>query len=607
MGTTDQSSKPAWDSARRQVGNGLLSIIMPVYNLSHSIAHNVRHVHDLFTSYLPFEIVVVDDGSEDNTRRELEKVSAVLPEVKPVYLGRNMGKGAALKHGFEASLGNYVLLLDGDLDLPPHQVSLFFDIMERNRADVVIGSKRHPDSVLNYPWHRKVVSTIYYALVKILVGLPIRDTQTGIKLFKREVLEWVIPRMLVKQFAFDLELLAIAHEKGFQVAEAPITLQFQGKWGCVRPATVRQILHDTLAIFYRLRLLHYYQTIRDTRMPEPLPLISIVVAYPAPTRYLEECLEGIRKQTYGNYEVILLPDNPSGPAAAGEKIHEIPTGRLRPAEKRNIGIKQARGNIAAFIDDDAFPIENWLQQALVYFSDEKIAAVGGPATTPGNDPYLARLSGRVYANPLVSGKYRYRYVPDHVREVEDFPSCNIFVRTEILRKLGGFRTDFWPGEDTFLCLEIVKKLKQKIIYDPRVHVYHHRRKLFLPHLRQIGRYALHRGCFARRFPATSRKLSYMLPSLFVLGLILGGVFSVISLFCRLVYFRALFIYAIITLLSCFKRNPATWLLTWLGIILTHIVYGVRFLTGLLSKRLPNEVQHFDHPSEEGVELIVNDE
>ena len=594
------SFDPAWDSARRQVGNEILSIIMPAYALGHSIADNVRKVYALFANQLPFEIVVVDDGSKDNTRQELEKITALAPKVRVVHLARNMGKGAALKSGFETSCGNYVLLLDADLDFPPHQVSTFFDIMEQERADVVIGSKRHPDSIVDsYPWHRWLASCVYYTLIKLLVGLPIKDTQSGIKLFKREALEYAIPRTLVKQFAFDLELLAIIHGKGFHVAEAPIILRSGATWGWLRPATVRQVLHDTIAIFYRFHLLHYYQTIRDTRMPEPPPLVSIIVTYPAPTQYMEDCLEGILKQTYWNYEVILLPDGHSG-RSWPEKIREIPTGRLRPAEKRNIGIEQARGDIAAFIDDDAFPTENWLQQAIVYFSDAKNAAVGGPATTPGNDPYLAQLSGRVYANPLVSGEYCYRYVPDHVREVEDFPSCNLFVRTEILRKLGGFRTDFWPGEDTYLCLEIVRKLEQKIIYDPRVHVYHHRRKLFLPHLRQIGRYALHRGYFARRFPATSRKLSYMLPSLFVLGLILSGVFSVMSLFCRLVYFRVLFIYAITTLLSCFQWNPATWLLTWLGIILTHIVYGVRFLAGLLSKRLPDEVQSFDHPSEEDV-------
>jgi glycosyltransferase involved in cell wall biosynthesis len=587
---------PAWDGARRQVGSGLLSVVMPAFNLGRVISANVKEVYATFCGQIPFELVVVDDGSTDDTKQELQKLSAEMPVLRTISLGRNMGKGAALKQGFEASRGNYVLLLDADLDLPPKQVSTFFDIMEREKADVVIGSKRHPDSRLDYPWYRRLMSGMYYALVKLLVQLPVKDTQTGIKLFKRETLDWAFPRMLVKQFAFDLEMLAIIHEKGYKIAESPVSLQFQGRLGCFRPQTVRQIMNDTLAVFYRLRLIHYYQTLRDMHMPVPPPLVSIVIAFPAPTPYLEEALHGIQRQTYENHEVLLLPNEPTGKVWP-EGVREIPTGRIRPAEKRNIGIQQAGGSIVAFLDDDTFPVDNWLKQAVVYFSDDAIAAVGGPASTPANDPWLAMLGGRVYENPFVSGNYRYRYEPGRVKEVDDYPSCNLFVRTEVLRKIGGFRADFWPGEDTYLCLEIVQNLHRKIIYDPRVQVYHHRRKLFLPHLRQIGRYALHRGYFAKKFPSTSRKLSYMIPSLFVAGVVVGAVVSVCCPLCRLLYISALLLYAALTLMSSVSLNPLTWLLTWIGIVLTHAVYGVRFILGFMSSRMPGDVRRFDHLSE----------
>jgi len=591
-------AEPTWDSARRQVGSGLLSVVMPAFNLGRVISANVEEVKATFRGQIPFELVVVDDGSTDGTKQELQKLAAKMPELHAVFLGRNMGKGGALKQGFEAVRGNYVLLLDADLDLPPKQVSTFFDIMEREKADVVIGSKRHADSRLDYPWYRRLMSGVYYAMVKLLVQLPVKDTQTGIKLFKRETLDWAFPRMLVKQFAFDLEMLAIIHEKGYKIAESPVSLQFKGKLGCFRPQTVRQIMNDTFAVFYRLRLLRYYQTLRDTRMPVPPPLVSIVIAFPAPTPYLDEALHGIQCQTYENYEVLLLPDEPTGKVWP-EGIREIPTGRIRPAEKRNIGIQQAGGSIVAFLDDDAFPIENWLKQAVLYFSDDTIGAVGGPAVTPANDPYPAKLSGRVYENPFVSGNYRYRYEPDRVKEVDDYPSCNLCVRTEVLRRLGGFRIDFWPGEDTYLCLEIVQNLHKKIIYDPRVQVYHHRRKLFLPHLRQIGRYALHRGYFAKRFPATSLRVSYLIPSLFVMGIAVGALASVWCPFCRLLYISALLLYAGLTLVSSISLNPLTWLLTWLGVMLTHVVYGVRFIFGFMSSRMPGEVRQFDHMSEAG--------
>jgi glycosyltransferase involved in cell wall biosynthesis len=266
--TANQPGTGEWDAARRQIGAGCLSVIMPAHNLGSIIAANVRHVHSLLDGRIPFEIVVVDDGSADETSRGIEGVARELAGVRPVFLEQNMGKGAALRAGFQAARGNFVLLLDADLDLPPRQAAGFFDILERKKADVVIGSKRHPQSVLNYPWTRRVVSNVYYCLVKILIGLPVRDTQTGIKLFKREVLSWVLPRMLVKRFAFDLEVLAIAHEKGFRVAEAPITLDFQGDaWGCLRWTAVKQILNDTLAVFYRLRILRYYRNLNVATAP----------------------------------------------------------------------------------------------------------------------------------------------------------------------------------------------------------------------------------------------------------------------------------------------------------------------------------------------------
>lgn len=597
MSASENIAAGSWESTRRLAANGLLTIIMPAHNLADRIAANLRDVHNLFSGVIPFEIVVVDDGSSDDTRAEIEKCAASVGTIRPVFLPHNVGKGGALKRGFAAARGNFILLLDADLDIPPHQVERFFRIMEDRQAQAVIGSKMHPDSSVGaYPWHRRLASTIYYLIVKMVMGLPVRDTQTGMKLFRREVLDYAFPRMLVKRFAFDLELLAVAHEKGFKIAESPITLAFAGKWGLHKPASVTNMLLDTAAVFYRLRILRYYQTIRETRMPDPPQMVSIIVAYPAPSAVLDECVTGISQQLYANYEVILLPDEPSG-RTWPDKFREISTGRIRPAEKRNIGIKEAGGDIIAFLDDDAYPDDQWLTHALVYFSSPKVAGVGGPAVTPPNDPYMAKLSGEVYANRFVSGAYRYRYKPTRVRDVDDYPSCNLFIRAGVLRKLGGFRTDFWPGEDTYLCMEITKKLGLEIVYDPRVHVFHHRRSLFLPHLRQIGRYALHRGYFARRFPSTSRKISYMIPSLFVAGLVSGGILSMFSTLCLYVYLGVLAIYAILTLASTFAWNPVTWLICWLGVFLTHIVYGIRFVIGFFTAHLPGEVRKFDHPSE----------
>lgn len=572
---------------------------MPAFNLEARIASNIEHVRAfLALSGIPFEIVPVDDGSSDKTAKILQTVAeAHSAVIRPVLIERNSGKGNALRQGLAASAGTHILLLDGDLDLDPVMLPTFFDIMLESGADIVIGSKRHPKSLIDYPWRRRLASATYYGIVKLLIGLPVSDTQTGMKLFRREALQWSFDRMLVKQFAFDLELLAIAYARGYRIAEAPIRMSFGDKKGCLTWQNTRQVMIDTLAVFYRLRLLRYYDSVEPAEMPEPPPLVSVVIACPAPSNYLTECLKGLKHQIYRNFEVLVLPDEPAAIADQGFPLRILPTGRIRPAEKRNLGIAAAQGEIVAFLDDDAAPLPAWLERAVKYFSKPEIGGVGGPGITPDNDPWMAQVGGRVYANPLVSGNYRFRYHPDRVRNVDDIPSCNLLVRTALLRELNGFRTDYWPGEDTILCAEIVHKLKKRLVYDPWATVTHHRRALFAPHLRQIGRYALHRGNFARRFPSTSRRIGYMLPSIFVLGVVIGAAVAWLHPLLTGMYVSAVATYLVITFLFSLHSNPAVWIVTWLGIMATHLVYGFRFLQGLFTTRLPCEVQRFDHPAE----------
>jgi hypothetical protein len=90
----------------------------------------------------------------------------------------------------------------------------------------------------------------------------------------------------------------------------------------------------------------------------------------------------------------------------------------------------------------------------------------------------------------------------------------------------------------------------------------------------------------------------MIPSLFAAGVIFGGLVSIWCPVCRVVYISVLSLYGLITLVSCMRLNPAKWLLTWLGVVLTHLVYGVRFVAGFLAPGMPGEVRRFDHPSEE---------
>ena len=601
-------SKYNWSVAKRLIGTDRLSVIMPVYNLAETIAGNIRNTAELYEKQeLQVEIVPVDDGSTDGTGEILTSVAAKhngkFTAIKPVLLAKNGGKGVALKAGFENSTGKYILLLDGDLDINPIRTPVFFEVMSRNNADIVIGSKRHSDSLVQYPWHRRIVSWTYFTIVRILTGLRVTDTQTGMKLFKRDILGEALGRMLVKAYAFDLELLAIAKQRGATIAEAPVEIHFGSKFGCLRPNTVKTMAIDTLAIFYRLKILKYYE---KAEIPCPAcgrPLVSIVIACPGDSAVLRQCLQAIANQSYRNIETLILPDRPldiEPSLAQSIAARVIPTGKVRPAEKRNLGIAVAKGEVMAFIDDDAYPDCRWIEYALRYFGDITIGALGGPGITPADDGYMQRLGGRVYDNILVSGNYCYRYKAGGVRrDVDDYPSCNLFVRTAVLREINGYRTDFWPGEDTLLCKDIHDR-GYRIVYDPWVIVHHHRRPLFRAHLRQLGRYAFHRGYFMKRFPSNSRHFSYLVPSFFVSYLAIAAVVEV-ALFAAnaepwamIAVAAPLAAYLAIVLASAFAANPGTWILTAIGVAASHIVYGVRLIQGLSAKKAPCEFIGKDH-------------
>lgn len=601
-----------WTSAQEILNGGLLSVILPVYRLADSIESNLVSVANcLDAGRIPYELVPVDDGSGDGTAEALRRAVAVRPDVvHPVWVEKNAGKGNALRVGFRASKGNFILLLDGDLDIAPKMLPKFFDSMKSRNSDIVVGSKRHPESKVQYPWHRRLSSFVYYSLVHLFIGLPVTDTQTGMKLFRRQPLGEALDRMLVKTYAFDLELLAIACGRGAKISEAPVEIRFGQKFGALKIRTVREMVHDTLAVFYRLRLLHYYAKVEVPPPLETKPFVSVVIACPASSWMLEECLKALNEQTYSEFEVLVLPDQSIDRFATDFlfPLTVLPTGKVRPAEKRNLGIQHAKGDVVAFIDDDAFPEAHWIENAVKYFSDPAIGGVGGPGVTPPGDAFLAQAGGRVYENVFVSGNYRYRYVGGRVLlDVDDYPSCNLFVRTSLLRKFGGYRTDFWPGEDTLLCKSIVCDEKKRIVYDPWTIVYHHRRPLFGAHLRQLGRYAFHRGYFVKRFPENSLHLSYFIPTAFTLYVVaLGAVLAcwfgldwaahcsaaapwILAAICAPMAF-----YLVLTIVSTFAFNPLMWFVTWCGVFATHICYGVRFVQGILAAKAPCEYIGKDH-------------
>jgi glycosyltransferase involved in cell wall biosynthesis len=251
--------------------DGKVSIIMPGYNESRKIFQNLIEADRVFCNMFDdYEIIFVNDGSKDNTLEMALEVEHSCNTVKVINSPVNQGKGNALRDGTAAAEGKYIVFMDADLDLPPSQLSRFFEIMFEKDVDVVIGSKMHPESVSNYPLARKIVSFFYYLFLLFLFRLNTHDTQTGLKLFKADVIKPVMKVILVKRFAFDIEVLSIINHRGYKIAESPIILDFNRgpKWGRMQLKDIWDVFIDTLAIFYRLNILQYYDKGEAYRLRE---------------------------------------------------------------------------------------------------------------------------------------------------------------------------------------------------------------------------------------------------------------------------------------------------------------------------------------------------
>lgn len=310
------------------------------------------------------------------------------------------------------------------------------------------------------------------------------------------------------------------------------------------------------------------------------PSVSIIIPCREISDHARECVKRCKQLDYESFEIILLPDD----------IHEniegikiVSTGSITPGAKRNIGIDNSKGEICAFIDSDAYPRRDWLSSAIKYFNDPWVVAVGGPGLTPKEDGAMQKASGHVLSSFMV-GNLSYRYKAEKELESNDIHSCNFVARKTILEQVGGWNEKYWPGEDTLICLAM-NKTGKKLIEAPDVVVYHHRHPLFVPHLKQVSRFGLHRGYFVKKFQGNSLRLIYFIPSLFVLFSFASVLTTFINPFLMNAQLLAISLYFILVLIATLLevRDASLILPVWLGIIMTHVVYGVSFLIGLMNR------------------------
>ena len=474
-----------------RVTRPLLTVVVPVYNGGDEIVSNVDEIRRVIARGLPgeqIEIIVVSDGSIDGSGERLLETRSE-KSLRVIHYDRNLGKGFAVKAGALASHGHWVALVDADLDLDPAAVPRFLEVARSESLDFAIGSKRHPESVVHYPRSRRIASWCYQQLNRFLFRLDVRDTQVGLKVFSRRVVEQVMPLLLVKRFAFDLELLAVGKALGYgRIRELPVRLDYRFTGSGVGSMAVLLALWDTAAIFYRLRVLRTYERKRrflhgtELVPPEAQPVVSFV-----------------------------------GDAGAAKTL-DYP--RLELVEEGDPS--SARGDIVAMLGAGARPAGNWVSAAVPYFSHPEVAAVVVPTVAPLRASLRQRVAAAVLESRLGSGSRRTSYFPGNLRIVADYPAESVVVR----------RADLIPALDAGVDEEeLVAWLDargRRTVYTPDTSLAATPMPMVMPHLLDTIRHARARGVAARRSQGRSLSAATALSLTPVAAGVAGGVLLVLG-------------------------------------------------------------------------------
>ena len=232
-----------------------LSFVVPAYNEEDYIEDTLGTIDAIVMGKkLSYEIVVVNDGSADETLRRVKTYAGKNGHVRVISYGKNAGKGYAIRTGFMKATGNVIFFTDSDMEINLDKICDYIEALKH--GDIVIASKRHCASKVDVPVTRKILSICFNVLVRLLTGVPLKDTQSGLKAMKKSAFTNMFPRLAVKRYAFDVELLAVANLYGLKVIEMPVNIKLDAKF---KPTEMWHMLMDLLGIAYRLRIIHWYQ------------------------------------------------------------------------------------------------------------------------------------------------------------------------------------------------------------------------------------------------------------------------------------------------------------------------------------------------------------
>jgi len=526
-----------------------------VYNGGDEIVANVETIRNVVAEGLPgeeIEVIVVSDGSIDGSAERLLETRSDR-SIRVIHYDRNLGKGYAVKAGALAAHGDWVALVDADLDLDPASISRFLALARRERLDFAIGSKRHPESVVSYPRSRRIASWCYQQLNRFLFRLDVRDTQVGLKVFSRRVVDDVFPLLLVKRFAFDLELLAVAKALGYgRIRELPVRLDYRFTGSGVGSTAVLLALWDTAAIFYRLRILRTYARKRRfvhgaRSLPrESQPLVSVI----------------------GETGAAGTLDYPQL-----ELVQDVDLARAA---------RKAGGELVAVLGN-ARPAGNWVSAAVPFFADPDVAAVVAPTVSPLGASLRQRIAASVLESRLGSGSRRTSYFPGNVRAVSDYPAESVVARR------GDYLDALDSGVDDERLVAWLAQRGRRTIYTPDTSLAAAPAPMIGPHLAATFGHARARGAAARHSRGGSLSLATAVSLAPTMAAVVGAVLLVAGVHLGTVGAALVLAYAAALAASGLHaslrfRSFAVGLLQPPAVVASQAAYMVGFVRGLTRGR-----------------------
>lgn len=558
-----------------------LSVVIPAYNESERIARTLAVTAAcLGRKIASWEIIVVDDGSADDTAgatRDAIRDLRLGRKVRLVSYSPNQGKGWALRQGVLAAGGRNVAFFDADLDIAPEHIVAYYGVLVAEKADAVVASKRHPESVLEYARSRVFISNLYYWFNRLFFGLNIKDTQSGMKMFRREILLDVLPRLLGKRFAFDLELLVNIRRLGGVIIEQPVTIQGHDTFGRIGLMALWHAFIDTLAIFYRMHIQRFYDWKCLPSRKKNLPDIAVFVFTSGYGRAIEDICRHLGELEEKPAETVLI---------APQADFRIPgttvfgRGRLSADEALLAAARTTKAEVIVCLDEDSRPQNGWLERAARYLALPEVDAVTGPQEIAPGQGFSRRLAMRILRNPLLPVHPYSRFNRSRQHLVDRNPCVNLFVRRQVLVA----RTLLDPDEGGKPYLVHAGRFfaaDRMILYSPDVVLPTIVPAVGRPLARRLSRLGHARGELLAGFPGHLVRLRDYFPVFLLIAFVIGCAFSFGSV-AFWEYWRWLmsgwFLAAFVSSGYLFRLHKA--FLTTIGVFFGNMICGVGFLKGL---------------------------